>query len=93
MDLRERRELNRGFGDTLARAFEFAAAPAVFGALGYLADGALGTKPVITIIAVVLAFVGAFVRFWYGYDAEMKIREAEGPWSARSTAEHAPGPR
>ena len=82
MDLRERRELNRGFGDTLTRAFEFAAAPAVFGGLGVLADGALGTRPVITIIAVVFAFIGGTVRFWYGYDAEMKVREAAGPWNA-----------
>lgn len=86
MDLRERRELNRGFGDTLSRAFEFAAAPAIFGGLGYLADGALGTKPIATILAVVFAFTGAVVRFWYGYDAEMRVREAEGPWNAKPTS-------
>lgn len=81
MDLRERRELNKGFGDTLSRAFEFAAAPAIFGVLGYLADGALGIRPVLTIVAVVLAFIGAMVRFWYAYDAEMRVREAAGPWN------------
>ena len=83
MDLRERRELNRGFGEALSRAFEFAAAPAIFGGLGYLADGALGTQPIFTIFAVVFAFVGATVRFWYGYDAEMKAREAAGAWNAK----------
>ena len=89
MDLRERRELNRGFGDTLSRAFEFAAAPAIFGGLGYLADGALGTKPIITILAVVLAFIGATLRFWYGYDAEMKAREAAAGFTTQtSTGAH-----
>lgn len=75
-ELRERRELNNGFGEALARAFEFAAAPAIFGGLGYLADGALDIKPILMIVGVIFGFVGATLRFWYSYDAEMKTREA-----------------
>ena len=34
----ERRDLNRGFGDALAQAFEFAAVPLLFAAFGWWLD-------------------------------------------------------
>lgn len=81
MDLRERRELNNGFGNGLSRAFEIAVTPLVFGAMGFGLDGVFGIRPVLTIVFVVLALIGMFIKLWYGYDAEMKVKEAEGAWN------------
>ena len=40
-----RRELNNGFGEALAKAFELAVTPAIFAFLGHLLDRRLGTSP------------------------------------------------
>lgn len=83
MDQRDKRDLYNGFGDGLARAFELAVTPAVFGAMGYGLDRWLGLTPVLTVVFLVVALVGMFVRMWYGYDTEMRAHEAAGPWAAR----------
>ncbi len=83
MDLRDKRDLYNGFGNGLARAFELAVTPAVFGCIGYALDRAFGLVPVLTIALLLLSLVGMFVRMWYGYDAEMKAHESAGPWAAR----------
>jgi len=84
VDLREKRELNRGFGDTLARGFELAATTAIFGFLGWLLDRWLGTQPLFILLFVAFAAAGQFVLMWYRYDNEMKGHEANLP-SARYT--------
>jgi F0F1-type ATP synthase assembly protein I len=79
MEIAERRELNRGLGDTLARAFELIATPALFGLGGWLLDRWLGTAPVLTVMFVVLATVGKVVATWYHYVAKMEQLEAALP--------------
>jgi hypothetical protein len=79
MDLLAKRELNKGFGDTLARGFELAFTPAVFGAIGFGLDHLFGILPVLTLTFTVFAIVGMFVKLWYGYDLEMKSHEAKLP--------------
>jgi uncharacterized membrane protein len=74
---RSRRELHRGFGDALSRAFEFAATTLVFLGLGWLVDRWLGTTPVFMIVLAVFALVGQFVKLWYAYDAEMRRLERD----------------
>jgi F0F1-type ATP synthase assembly protein I len=81
--LTQRRELYQGFGDTLAVAFELAFTPVIIGLMGYGLDRWLGTLPVLTIIFVVMAVVGLSVRMYYGYDARMRVHEANGPWARR----------
>lgn len=81
--LTQRRELYQGFGDTLAVAFELAVTPVIIGLMGYGLDRWLGTLPFITIVFVVLAIIGLSARMWYGYDARMKVHEANGPWARR----------
>ncbi len=83
MDKRDTRDLYNGFGNGLARAFEIAVTPAVFGGIGYAVDRAVDKVPVFTIVLLLFALVGMFVRLWYGYDAEMKAHEASGPWAAQ----------
>ncbi len=75
--LRARRDLHRGFGDALSRAFEFAATTGIFLAIGFGLDRWLGTTPLLMIVLVVFALVGQFVKLWYAYDAEMRRLERD----------------
>lgn len=86
MDVREQRDLYNGFGNGLQRAFELAVTPAVFGAVGFAVDQWIGVQPVFTIVALVVALAGMFVRFWYAYDGEMKAHEARSPWARQGPA-------
>ncbi len=79
----ERQELYNGFGKGLALAFELALTPAIFGLIGYGLDRWLGTLPVFTIVGVLACVVGLGVRQFYGYDAQMKVHEAAGPWARK----------
>ena len=81
VDLQERRELYNGFGNGLSRAFELALAPLIFGFLGHLLDGLLGTGIALTVVFALAFTIGGFIRMWYGYDAEMKLREADAVWN------------
>lgn len=82
MEVGERRELYNGFGDTLARAFEFAGTPLLFGFIGHYLDGRLGTGPALTVLLVVFALAGVTVRMYYGYVAAMEAHEAKAAWKA-----------
>jgi len=81
VDINDKRDLYNGFGDGLARAFEYAVTPAIFGFLGYLLDRAIGTMPIFTIVLALLCVVGMFLKTWYAYDASMKAHEARAPWA------------
>ena len=58
MELRDRQDLNNGFGNALARAFELVVTPMIFGFFGYLLDGRLGTRPafMLVLFLVVLGY-------------------------------------
>jgi F0F1-type ATP synthase assembly protein I len=71
------RDLHRGFGNALARAFEFAGTLGVFVVVGYLLDRWLGTEPWITLAAALFCVVGQFVKLWAAYTAEMQRHESE----------------
>ena len=75
MNLQEKRELNTGFGDALARAFELVATPGIFGFLGWLLDRRLGTTPIFAFVFffVVLGYI--VWKMWMGYVADMKRHE------------------
>jgi len=83
LDVRDKRDLYNGFGNGLARAFELAVTPAVFGGIGYLVDRQLDLVPVFTIVTLLFALAGMFVRMWFGYDQEMRAHEARSPWGKR----------
>ena len=84
MDLRDRRDLYNGFGDGLARAFEFAATPAIFGFFGWLIDRWVGTTPLFMLTLAAVCLVGMFLRMWYAYDQEMRRHEAKFAQLAQS---------
>ena len=83
MELQDRRETYNGFAEAYTRAFEFALAPVIFGAAGYLLDRWLGLVPVFTIALLLLGLVGAFARMWLAYETRMRAHEARGPWAPR----------
>jgi F0F1-type ATP synthase assembly protein I len=77
MDLSTRRELNKGFGDTLNRSFEFVVVALMFLGAGWLVDRWLGTDPVFLVVFVIVGFIGQGARMWYRYDAEMRAHESK----------------
>jgi F0F1-type ATP synthase assembly protein I len=86
MDNNDKRDLYNGFGDGLARAFEYAVTPGIFGFLGYLLDRAIGTLPIFTIVFTLVCVVGMFIQTYYTYDARMKAEEAKTPWGRAEAA-------
>ena len=83
MDLREKRALYNGFGDTLTRAVEFVAIPGLFAFVGAFLDDRIGTGSVLTVGLAVLALAGVFVRAYFAYEVAMQEQEANLPWKAR----------
>jgi len=83
LDLRDKRELYNGFGETLARAFEFVVTPMLFGFGGHLLDGRLGTGAVFTAMLALFALAGTSIRMYFGYEAAMQAHEAKAPWRRR----------
>jgi F0F1-type ATP synthase assembly protein I len=75
--LRERRELNQGFGDSLAQAFEVVATTAIFFFIGWLIDRWLGTAPVFMIVLSLVCLVGKLYLMLVAYNEKMKRLEAE----------------
>ena len=76
--------INRGTDDRLGKSIDVALVTLVFLGAGWALDRWLGTKPIFMIAFVVLALIGEFVRFWYDYDARMKVLEAQRAASTRS---------
>jgi F0F1-type ATP synthase assembly protein I len=79
MDLNERRELNNGFGEALARAFELTVTPVIFGFFGWLLDGRLGTRPLFMLLFFAFVMGYEFWKHYMAYDAEMKRHEQQLP--------------
>lgn len=69
--------------DDAARGVELALTPVVFGGIGWVLDGRLGTGPWLTVGLVAFAIVGTVAKLWFGYDAEMRELEASSRWARR----------
>ncbi len=82
--LRDKQELNNGFGTALSRAFELVLTPIVFGLLGFGIDHLLSTGRAFTLGLFVFGLAGVVARIYYAYDRDMCRHEAEGPWAKRS---------
>jgi Putative F0F1-ATPase subunit Ca2+/Mg2+ transporter len=80
-DLAARRQLNRGYNDSLSRAVEIVATPLLFGWVGYLIDGWIGIRPVLTLVLATVGVAGIFVKMWLGYDRQMREHEARAVWA------------
>ncbi len=76
LDLEQRRELNNGFGDSLAKAVELVTTPLIFGLLGYLLDSRLDTKPLFTLFLALFSFGYLVWKTWGTYEKRMQEHEA-----------------
>jgi len=77
VDLSQRRELNNGAGETLARAFELVLTPVIFAAIGWWLDGRFGIFPALSLAFFVFAFSYEFWKQYVAYDAAMRREEAK----------------
>lgn len=66
-----------------AMALNFAAAILLFGAVGWVVDGKLHTRPLLAILGAFLGGFAAFMRVYYRVKAETETRD-RGPGSGRS---------
>ena len=76
LDQELRRELNTGFGDSLAKAVELVTTPAVFGFLGFLLDRKLGTAPLFLLLFALTTFGYLAWKTWGSYERRMQEHEA-----------------
>ena len=76
-----RREMYEGFGDTMTRAFEFVIIPLLFGFLGYLLDGRIGTRPLFMLIFGAVGALGCGLRAFYAYRYRIAQAEKDMPWN------------
>ncbi len=81
VDASQRRELNKGLDDGFSQSFELVLTPLLFALVGYAADRALGTTPVLTIAMGLLALVGVVVKIYYVYAERMRQHEEGRPWA------------
>jgi F0F1-type ATP synthase assembly protein I len=73
----DRRQLNKGFGDALASAFELAFTPALFGLLGWRLDVWLGTEPLFLLLFVVIVFVYEVWKLYTQYARDLDRHQAD----------------
>jgi F0F1-type ATP synthase assembly protein I len=71
VELRDRQDLNNGFGNALSRAVELAVTPMIFGFLGYLLDGRFGTRPVFMLVGFLLVLGYTLWKHYVLYSAAM----------------------
>jgi len=77
--------MNKGTDDKIGKGIDVALVTLTFLGVGYLLDRWLGTKPLFMVGLVLLGLIGEFVRFWYDYDARMKVLEAQRAAGTRAT--------
>ena len=81
MDLRAVRDVNNGFGDGLAAAFEIVVTPLLFAFFGYLLDRWLGLHLVFALIFGLFTFGYMMFKLVKDYSAQMARHDADAPWA------------
>jgi hypothetical protein len=79
VDLRtfiERRDLNNGFGETSAKAFEVVITPLVFGIFGWWLDGRTHTRPLFALTLGILVLLYTLWKLSKGYIGRMNTETA-----------------
>jgi hypothetical protein len=74
VDLRSlaaKQDLNNGFGDTMARAFEVVFTPFLFGLFGWWLDGRTHTRPLFALTLGILVLLYTLWKLSKGYIAKM----------------------
>ena len=84
MEIHERQEVQNGFGDGLAKAFELVLTPAILGLAGFGLDRWLGLTPLLTILFTVWALGAVSYMTWFRYESEMRRMEDGAVWARTS---------
>ena len=84
MDLRAARDVNNGFGDGLATAFELVVTPLLLGFFGYLVDRWLGTQLVFALSFGLFTFGYLVWKLVVRYNREMDGHESRAAWARPS---------
>jgi F0F1-type ATP synthase assembly protein I len=71
--------------DALSHGLAMVAVPVVFGLLGSLLDGRIGTAPVFLLVFAAFGVAGAFASAFYRYEARINRQEAGKPWTRRNS--------
>ena len=69
-----------------AMAFSFAIAILLFGALGWLVDGGVNTRPLFTILGAFLGGFAGFMRIYYRVKADTAANKGSGEGRRRGGA-------
>jgi F0F1-type ATP synthase assembly protein I len=75
VELRDRQDLNNGFGNALSRAVELAVTPMIFGFLGYLLDTRLGTRPAFMLVLFLFVLGYTLWKHYAAYSAQMDAEQ------------------
>lgn len=70
--------------DALSHALAMVVTPLVMGLFGVWLDNRLGTGWIFAALLVAFGVIGAFISAYYRYEAEMKARDADKPWTRRA---------
>lgn len=70
--------------DGFSQPIELVAVPVLFGLLGALVDGWVGTRPVLMLTFGLVAFVGACLAAYYRYQARMDALDEERSWARKA---------
>ena len=92
MDLRAARDVNNGFGDGLATAFELVVTPLLMGFFGWLIDRWLGLHLVFALGFGLFTFGYLMWKLAVRYNHEMAAHESTNAWSRPSVFRSAGGP-
>jgi hypothetical protein len=84
VDLRAARDVNNGFGEGLATAFELVVTPLLLGFVGYLVDRWLGTGLVFALSFGLFTFGYLVWKLVVRYNHEMDGHESRATWSRPS---------
>lgn len=76
-DLVSKQDLNRGFGDALATAFELALTPAIMALIGWKLDAWLGTTPAFLLFFFLFTMSYEIWKMFKRYDARMQAEQSK----------------
>jgi len=65
-------------------SYELVLSPLILALIGFGIDHLFGTLPLFTIVFATLGLVGAVIKIYFGYVAEMDEHEKDAPWAKRS---------
>ena len=91
MDLRAVRDVNNGFGEGLAAAFEMVVTPMIFAFFGFLLDRWLGLHLVFALTFGLFVFGYEMWKLVMRYSSQMAAHDASAPWARHGSPVEATG--